>query len=239
MRTHRFWTVLAIAIAALVLGLGTTATLHAAGLFARHGPYAAAPGVVGPGMMGPAGRQGPYPAGPASCPAPALPGSVVDVTTTDMGAMMGPGMMGQWGPGMMGPGANGTYLAAGPGGGYSWPGMGMMRLLVNPSTVPAGQVSLRVTNTGAMTHEVVVLPLVQGQPVGRRVSGPDGKIDESGSLGGAARTCGAGDGEGIAAGATSWTSLTLTPGRYELVCNIAGHYWAGTYAELDVTGQPK
>jgi uncharacterized cupredoxin-like copper-binding protein len=157
---------------------------------------------------------------------------VVDVTTTDMGAMMGPGMMR-----MMRPGATGSYPAAGPGVGY--PGMGMMRLLINPSTVPAGQVSLRVTNTGALTHEVVVLPLAQGQAPGQRISGPDGKVDESGSLGEAALTCGAGDGEGIAAGATSWTTLTLAPGRYELVCNIAGHYWAGMYAELDVAGQTR
>ncbi len=31
------------------------------------------------------------------------------------------------------------------------------------------------------------------------------------------------------------TTLTLTPGRYELLCNIAGHYGSGMYTELDVT----
>ena len=29
-------------------------------------------------------------------------------------------------------------------------------------------------------------------------------------------------------------TVTLTPGRYELLCNIAGHYGAGMYTELDV-----
>ena len=217
MGTHRLWTVLAIAIASVVLGIATAATLRAAGLFAR---------------------QGPFPAGPPSCAAPALPGSVVDITATDMGAMMGPGMMGQWGPGKMGPGANGTY-PAGRGGDYPWPGMGMMRLLVSPATVPAGPASLRVTNTGALNHEVVVLPLALGQPPGQRVSGPDGKIDESGNLGEAATTCGAGDGDGIVRAATGWTTISLPAGRYELVCNIAGHYVSGMYAELDVLGQPK
>lgn len=204
LRPHRSRLVLAIAVTSVVLGLAATATLHAAiGASAHPGP--------GDGRL--------------SCAAPALPGSVVDVTTTDMGAMMGPGMMGSgmMGSGMMGPSA----------------GMGMMRLLANPAAVPAGPVSLRVTNTGALNHEVVVLPLAAGQPPGQRVSGPDGRVDESGSLGVAARSCGAGDGDGIVAAATGWTTLTLPAGRYELVCNIAeGHYAAGMYAELDVVSQP-
>ncbi len=66
-------------------------------------------------------------------------------------------------------------------------------------------------------------------------------MDETGSLGEASRTCGVGEGMniapyGIAAGASGWTAITLPPGRYELICNIAGHYWAGMYTELDVTG---
>jgi len=214
-RPRRFWAVPAIAVASVVLGIATTATMQAAGLFAGTGPF---------------------PAGPPSCAAPALPGSVVDVTATDMGPMMGPGMMG---PGMMGPGAGGRHGPGGPGGGHPWPGMGMMRLLVNPATAPAGPVSLRVINTGALTHEVVVLPLAAGESPGQRVSGSDGKIDESASLGEAARSCGAGDGDGIVPAATGWTTLTLPAGRYELVCNVAGHYAAGMYAELDVVGQPK
>lgn len=173
-------------------------------------------------------------AGSRSCAAPALPGTVVDVTLTDMGGMMGgPGMMGN---GPYGPGANNN--------GYPWPRRGgTTRVFVNPSTVPAGPVSLRVRNKGALTHEVVVLPLPQGQLPGQRVSGPDGKVDETGSLGEASRTCGADDGMdiapyGIAAGgASGWTTITLPPGRYELICNIAGHYWSGMFAELDVTGQ--
>jgi uncharacterized cupredoxin-like copper-binding protein len=145
------------------------------------------------------------------------------------------------GRGMMG---NGPYGPGADDNGYPWPPSGTTRVFVNPSTVPAGQVSLRVRNKGALTHEVVVLPLPQGQIPGQRVSGPDGKVDESASLGEASRTCGADDGMdiapyGIAAGASGWTTITLPPGRYELICNIAGHYWAGMYTELDVTGQPR
>lgn len=31
-----------------------------------------------------------------------------------------------------------------------------------------------------------------------------------------------------------WTTVTLAPGRYELVCSLPGHYGAGMYSELDV-----
>ncbi len=202
--------ILGVAAGALVLGVASTAALAAATL----------------------GRPGPFPASPSTCSAPPLPGAVVDVTATDMGAMMG-GPNGSGGPAMMGPDGMG-----GPGGNHPWP-MGMMRLLVNPAAVPAGPVSLRVTNTGWRVHEVVVLPLAPGQAPGQRRIGSDGKIDEADSLAEASNNCAAGSGEGIAPAGTGWTSLTLAPGRYELVCNIAGHYAAGMYAELDVTTAPK
>ncbi|MEU2159199.1 hypothetical protein ABZ532_30025 [Streptomyces sp. NPDC019396] len=141
------------------------------------------------------------------CSAPAMPGTVVDVAVSDMG------------PGMMG----------GAPGGYG------MRLWARPATVSAGLLSLRVVNTGATVHEVVVLPLPSGQGIGERLTGPDGKVDEAGSLGEASRTCGTGEGHGIAPGAVGWTTLTLRPGRYELVCNLPGHYLAGMYTELVVS----
>jgi uncharacterized cupredoxin-like copper-binding protein len=34
--------------------------------------------------------------------------------------------------------------------------------------------------------------------------------------------------------AASWVTLTLRLGRYELVCNLPGHYAIGMHAELDV-----
>ncbi|MFB9205022.1 sulfocyanin-like copper-binding protein [Nonomuraea spiralis] len=136
----------------------------------------------------------------------------MDVSLSEMGSgMMSPGPN---------PGSHGTR----------------MRLTVTPSSVPAGKVSLRAYNAGVLAHEVVVLPLPAGQTPGRRVTGSDGRVSETGSLGEASRTCGAGAGNGIAPGSTSWTTLTLRPGRYELLCNFPGHYAAGMYAELDVTG---
>ena len=83
MTGHRRRLTVIIAAAAVLLGLATTAAFAAAGQFGRAGrPFPDAPRLT-------------------SCAAPALAGAVVDITLTDMGAMMGPGMT-------MGPGWNGS-----------------------------------------------------------------------------------------------------------------------------------
>jgi uncharacterized cupredoxin-like copper-binding protein len=109
-----------------------------------------------------------------------------------------------------------------------------MILQAIPTIVPAGRVSLVVYNLGWRTHEVVVLPLSAGAVAGQRVPGANGKVDESGSVGEVSGSCSAGRGDGIAAGSVGWSTLTLTAGRYELVCNEPNHYADGMYAELDV-----
>ena len=142
---------------------------------------------------------------------PSLPGTVVNVTVTDMGdGMMGAGPM------------TGNRTAS------------MMRVHAGRQSVAAGVVSLRVANTGGLTHELIVLPLPAGQHVGQRSVGADGRIDETGAVGEASRTCGEGEGEGIDAGSVGWTTLQLAPGDYELVCNLPGHYAAGMYTKLHV-----
>ena len=107
-------------------------------------------------------------------------------------------------------------------------------LVASPATVPAGRVSFTVFNTGLLVHELVVLPLPTDGP-GTRPTGTDGKIDESQSLGGASRSCGAGVGDGIAPGSTGWTTVYLKAGRYELVCDQPWHYAAGMFDVLTVT----
>ena len=193
MRRRGTWV---LAAAAVVLGGASTAAAGAAGVFQHSGT-----------------------AGAAGCRSAALPGSVVDVTVTDMRMGAGPGMGG--GGGMMG----GSYRG----------GTGWMSVAATPGTVPAGTVSLRVANIGVRTHEVLVLPLPDGRTAGQRAIGADGRVDESSSLGEASRTCAEGAGDGISAGATGWVTFTLPRGRYELLCNIPGHYQAGAYTELDVS----
>lgn len=61
------------------------------------------------------------------------------------------------------------------------------------------------------------------------------EIDEAGSLGEASDSCGEGTGQGILPGTSSWVSVTLQAGRYELVCNLPGHYATGMYTQITVT----
>jgi len=110
-----------------------------------------------------------------------------------------------------------------------------MMLRVTPATVPAGQVSLVVSNMGWRTHELVVLPLAAGASAGQRVPGTDGKVEETGSLGEVSNSCAAGAGDGITAGAVGWNIVTLPPGNYELVCNLENHYANGMYQALVVS----
>lgn len=145
----------------------------------------------------------------------ALPGTVVDVVAVDMGAMMGRRTMGGW--------AGSSRVG------------GHMFLGTDRAAVASGTVTLRLTNDGSVDHELVVLPLADGEQIGHRAVGPDGTIDESTSLGEASASGAEGEGDGIAPGATGWVTLDLAPGRYELVCNIAGHYAAGMCALLVVT----
>jgi uncharacterized cupredoxin-like copper-binding protein len=144
-----------------------------------------------------------------TCAAPdSLPGRTVNVTLADMGMTQRMGGTAPMGAHMM--------------------------LRAAPATAPAGQISLVASNMGWRTHELVVLPLAAGASAGQRVPGADGKVSEVGSLGEASNTCAVGTGDGITSGGVGWTTITLTPGRYELLCNLANHYADGMYQELVV-----
>lgn len=145
-----------------------------------------------------------------TCSAPSsLPGTTVHVLLGDMGMTR-----------MMG--------AVAPLGSH-------MMLRAAPAGVPAGQVSFVVGNMGWRKHEMVVLPLSPGQSAGQRVPGPDGRIEEIGSLGEASASCAAGSGEGIRPGAVGWVTLDLPAGRYELACNLRNHYADGMHELFVVT----
>jgi uncharacterized cupredoxin-like copper-binding protein len=141
-------------------------------------------------------------------PPRSLPGHIVDVTLADMGMTR---MMGGTAP-----------LGA------------HMMLRASPVTVPAGQISVVASNVGWRTHELVIMPLAAGAAAGERVPGGDGKVAETGSLGEASRSCGSGTGDGLTSGTVGWTTVTLPPGRYELICNEPNHYADGMYQELVV-----
>ena len=109
----------------------------------------------------------------------------------------------------------------------------MVRLSASPTSVPGGTVTFIATNTGALNHELLIVP-VQADGPGTRPVGSDGKVDESSSLGEASRSCGAGVGDGISPGARSWVTIHLAPGTYELLCDVPWHYANGMFSEIVV-----
>ena len=215
----------AAAVAVLTISLaacgGSTDTPTAAGGSAASTSATGGSGQYGPGMMGGgtvagstgAGMMGgdsDYHYSPLTCSPPSsLPGSTVTVVLGDMGM---------------------TQMMSG-----TAPLGSHMMLQATPAAVAAGQVSLVASNMGWRTHELVILPLDSAAAAGQRVPGPDGKVDETGSLGEASASCAEGSGDGITAGTVGWTTVTVAPGRYELVCNLENHYADGMYQELVVT----
>jgi hypothetical protein len=131
------------------------------------------------------------------------------------------------------PGQQVTVVLADMHGGSMMGGRMMLRAM--PSSLVAGQVSFIAYNHGSRTHELVVLPLASEASAGSRLIGIDGTVAETGSLGEASNNCGAGGGTGIRTAGASWVTVTLERGRYELLCNLPGHYAAGMYTQLDVT----
>jgi uncharacterized cupredoxin-like copper-binding protein len=95
-----------------------------------------------------------------------------------------------------------------------------------PLTARAGDVRLAVHNDGPDTHEVMVVrSTLPALPLRR-----DGiTVDES-----AIEDALAGEVEGMHAGATGVKAFHLSPGRYVLFCNMAGHYRGGMHTTLVV-----
>ncbi len=107
-------------------------------------------------------------------------------------------------------------------------GGGAMSIKLEPATVKAGEVTLKVKNDAATEeHEMVLVKL----------KSPDEKIpfskkkdrvleDQLKSLGEVAD---------LKPGASGELTATLKPGTYLVFCNIKGHYRAGMAEKLTVT----
>ncbi len=157
------------------------------------------------------------------------------------GPMMGGGMMvGRWGTAdtCQAPAATGQhvrFIARDMSGGMMMRGT-MMRLMPMWARTSAGTITIDLLNVGSRPHELLVYRLADGQVAGQRVVGANDRISEEGSLGEVEPVCQQpASVDGIAAGNTGRVTLTLTPGRYEIVCNLPGHYRNGMYATLVVT----
>ena len=195
---------------ALVLAGCSVSTTQTSGPGMMDGSGGSGTSMVGGTASGMMSGDGAYHYLMLTCSAPAnLPGTTVQVMLGDMGMTQ---MMGGTAP-----------LGA------------RMMLRSSLVSVPSGLISFVANNMGWRTHELVVLPLADGRTAGQRVPGPDGKVDETGSLGESSAPCAAGTGNGITARTVGWTTVTLAPGRYELVCNLPNHYANGMWQEFFVT----
>jgi uncharacterized cupredoxin-like copper-binding protein len=99
------------------------------------------------------------------------------------------------------------------------------RISTKPDHVAAGDILLSVRNEGPDTHELIVVRSKSRLPL--RLDGLT--VDERRL---SALTVASLDGAGP--GTQQRLHLHLTPGRYELFCNMAGHFMAGMHAELVV-----
>ena len=115
---------------------------------------------------------------------------------------------------------------------------GPMTLVSTPTSVPAGNVTFVVKNTGTIDHEMIVLkagvafdklPIVDGgDPPAPVTTGAD-KVSEDTKAGET------GD-PNLKPGTTrTFTIKDMKPGSYALVCNIAKHYNMGMRAAFTVT----
>lgn len=101
-----------------------------------------------------------------------------------------------------------------------------MRIVLDRDTVTTGKVTFTVKNTGAVTHELVVIK--SDGAIDSLAPDPDepGKVSEANNVG---------ESGDMGKGTTKTFSLTLEPGTYILICNEPGHYMAGMRVGLTVT----
>lgn len=99
-------------------------------------------------------------------------------------------------------------------------------VVLETDEVPAGEITFSIENQGSIEHEFLVaqtdIDLGQIPLEGDRFSEEQEgllMIDEIPEY---------------AAGTTEELTVTLEPGTYQLVCNIAGHYQAGMFTKLTV-----
>jgi uncharacterized cupredoxin-like copper-binding protein len=95
-----------------------------------------------------------------------------------------------------------------------------------PASIPSGRVRLRIRNLGPDTHELIVARL-RGRQLPLRADGLT--VDEE-----ALEPLHPVVVEGMERGKGTEVSVDLPPGRYELFCNMAGHYLSGMHRTLVV-----
>ena len=96
-----------------------------------------------------------------------------------------------------------------------------------PALIPAGDVRLEVRNRGPEQHELIV---VRTSEVWLPLRSDAATVDEEGLEPQTLGTLEPGP-----VGSTRRLDVHLTPGTYEVFCNMAGHYLGGMSATFTVT----
>jgi uncharacterized cupredoxin-like copper-binding protein len=98
------------------------------------------------------------------------------------------------------------------------------KITTDRPTIASGHVVVGIINHASMLHELKVIK-TDLAPDQLPVDGATAKAKEEGKVGELLN---------IAAGASRKLVLELTPGKYVLICNIAGHYQLGMRVGLEV-----
>ncbi len=115
---------------------------------------------------------------------------------------------------------------------YGTPGVDLskatMGIKLSTDTAPHGIVAFKVTNDSKDTiHEMIVIQLAKpGEPLPYVASEQRVDEDKAGDKGEVSE---------LEPGQSGSLTLNLQPGKYLLICNVAGHYAAGMWTEFTVT----
>jgi uncharacterized cupredoxin-like copper-binding protein len=98
------------------------------------------------------------------------------------------------------------------------------KIVIDPPSIAAGHVVFGIRNHASMAHEFKVIK-TDLAPDQLPVDGATAKAKEDGKVG---------ELLDISAGASRKLVADLAPGKYVLICNIAGHYQLGMRVGLEV-----
>jgi uncharacterized cupredoxin-like copper-binding protein len=96
--------------------------------------------------------------------------------------------------------------------------------VIDHPTILSGHVVIGIRNHAAMAHEFKVIK-TDLAPDQLPIDAASAKASEDGKVGELLN---------IAAGASRKLVVDLTPGKYVLICNVAGHYQLGMRVGLEV-----
>jgi uncharacterized cupredoxin-like copper-binding protein len=96
------------------------------------------------------------------------------------------------------------------------------KVLPSVKTVKAGKVTFVVANIGKINHEMVVVKT--NVAPGKLKENAEHEVSEKGAVGEVV----------VDHGKKGKVTLTLKPGKYQLLCNLPSHYTAGQYAGFTV-----